>query len=194
MQVEQVALEKLKPFSKNPKIHQSEQIKKLVRSIDKEGRQRPEYYKAYYQKNREYLAKKFKERYLRVRSDPILLVGHRKKSTEATRRYRNRHPEKVKEMREKTYNSRKRRAMEMLGGAKCIRCGCDEIKFLEFNHKNGGGCKEIKQGKYQYMADKLLSGKRSPNGLEVLCRVCNALDFLERKNKEIAKKYKIEWK
>jgi hypothetical protein len=43
------------------------------------------------------------------------------------------------------------------------------------------------------MADKLLTGKRKPEGLEILCRVCNALDFLNRKNIESSKKFKIIW-
>jgi len=157
------------------------------------GKANPDYYKAYYLKNRERYKQKFKERYLKSRSTPELLEQSRKINTENTRRWRKRHPERVKELRKKLYNNRKRRAMEMLGGAKCVRCGCDEIDFLEFNHINGGGCKEIKQGQYLYMADKLLSGKRKPEGLEVLCRICNALDFLERKNKQSAKKYQIKW-
>lgn len=158
------------------------------------GKQNPEYYKAYYQKNRERHKEKCKERYLKARSTPEGLILHQQKATEATRRYRIRHPERVKELRKKLYNNRKVRAMELLGGAKCTRCGCNEIEFLEFNHKNGGGCKDIRgQEKYRSMVDRILMGKRETDDLEVLCRVCNALDYLERKNKEGAKHFQIKW-
>jgi hypothetical protein len=74
------------------------------------------------------------------------------------------------------------------------KCGCDELDFLEFNHIDGGGCKECRDSiTYSSMVDKLLTGKRKPEGLEILCRVCNALDFLNRKNIESSKKFKIIW-
>lgn len=152
------------------------------------------YHKEYYLKNRERLINKFKERYNLIRSNPITLLESRKKGTEATRRYRNRHPERVKAMRDKMYNSRRTRAMEMIGGAKCIRCGCDKLEFLEFNHKNGGGCREYRKERKNSMVDRLLSGKRNVDDLNVLCRVCNALDFLERKDIKSAMKYQIKWK
>jgi len=43
------------------------------------------------------------------------------------------------------------------------------------------------------MTDKLITGKRSVDGLEILCRVCNALEFLERKNKKSAERFEIKW-
>jgi len=106
-----------------------------------------------------------------------------KKETLATRRYRARYPERVKTSRKQIYHRRKQRAFEMIGGAVCISCGCDEIAFLEINHINGGGSKEHKLRKC-CLADSILSGKRSIEGLNVLCRVCNAIDFLKRKKPE----------
>lgn len=97
-----------------------------------------------------------------------------------TRAYRKRHPERVKISRKKVYLKRKQKAFELLGGAFCADCGCDEIAFLEINHINGGGSKEHKKRKC-CLADSILSGKRSTDGLNVLCRVCNAIDFLKRK-------------
>ena len=77
--------------------------------------------------------------------------------------------------------------MEILGGARCSCCGCDELDYLEFNHIDGGGCREsrestMKRGYCSGVVDRLLSGERSPEGLNVLCRLCNALDYLARKN------------
>mgnify|MGYP001610083907 FL=1 len=44
------------------------------------------------------------------------------------------------------------------------------------------------------MMDRILTKKRTAKDLEILCRLCNALDFLERKNKVAAKCFKIHWK
>lgn len=87
--------------------------------------------------------------------------------------------------------------MDLVGGAICNRCRCDELDYLEFNHKNGGGAKEFRERakirKYSGMTDQLLTGKRRLDDLEVLCRVCNALEFLERKNSKHIGRYKIIW-
>jgi len=58
----------------------------------------------------------------------------REKWTRYMRTYRAKHPEKVSIARKKQYITRKIRAMDLLGGAKCVMCGCDELSFLEFNH------------------------------------------------------------
>ena len=88
--------------------------------------------------------------------------------------------------------------MELVGGAVCNRCGCNELDYLEFNHKNGGGAKEFRerarQLRYSGMTDQLLTGKRKFDDLEVLCRVCNALEFLERKNDKHKGRFTIIWK
>ena len=110
------------------------------------------------------------------------------------KKWRDENPEKQKLARKRAYVNRKIKAFKMLGEPKCNKCGCDEIDFLEFNHIEGGGCKEWRDSiTYSSMADKLLTGKRKPEGLEILCRVCNALDFLNRKNIESSKKFKIIW-
>ena len=94
--------------------------------------------------------------------------------------------------------SRKIRAMETVGGAICNRCGCDELDYLEFNHKNGGGAKEFRENSkikgYLGMTDQLLTGKRIGNDIEILCRVCNALEFLERKSDKSKGRFTIIWK
>ena len=81
--------------------------------------------------------------------------------------------------------------MSLCGGAKCRNCGCDDIDLLEFNHKDGNGCKEWRLTKGVPIVDRILTLKRKTDDLEVLCRVCNALDFLERKKKGSGAKFKI---
>lgn len=110
----------------------------------------------------------------------------------AVRQYRSRNPDRVKESRRSQYVSRKTRAMEMLGGCQCCNCGCDELSFLEINHIGGGGCIEFRK-RGNRVVDDLVSGKRTADGLNVLCRVCNALDHLARKNPEAASAFTVEW-
>lgn len=101
----------------------------------------------------------------------------------------------TKKYRKSVYDRRKKLAMELLGGAKCVNCGCEELSFLEFNHIDGGGCREWNsKTNHTPMSEQLLRHGRSSKGLNVLCRVCNALDFLKRKNTEGATRYKIIFK
>lgn len=111
---------------------------------------------------------------------------------EAVRQYRDKNPVRVKDARRRQYESRKRRAMEMLGGCMCCNCGCDELSFLEINHIGGGGCVEFRE-RGNRVVDDLVSGKRTNEGLNVLCRVCNALDHLARKNSEAAAAFTVRW-
>ena len=40
--------------------------------------------------------------------------------------------------------------------------------------------------------DRVIAGRKTDD-LEILCRVCNAVDFLERKNNNQAKRFRINW-
>lgn len=159
------------------------------------GGQSNEYFRDYYVKNRERILARNKAKYKENRGTPEKLEAHRKRGTEATRRWRERHPEKVKQVRKKQYDSRKHRAFKMVsttGSIECRACGCDEISFLEINHVKGGGCKEHRESGRVATMERILKGDRKTDDLEILCRVCNALDFLERKSPE-AKRFKIIW-
>ena len=119
------------------------------------------------------------------------IIERRKRVRDAMRKYRARHPDRVKKSRLIQYNKRKERAFLIIGGAVCKKCGCDELSFLEFNHKNGGGCQEHRRNHGTPIMDRILSKKRDVTDLECLCRVCNAIDYLSKKNPEAAKKYKV---
>jgi len=60
----------------------------------------------------------------------------------------------------------------------CHHCGCDNLRFLEINHLNGGGQKESKLRRGNRFTKDVLIGRRSVEDLEILCRVCNALHYL----------------
>lgn len=80
----------------------------------------------------------------------------------------------------------------MLGGAVCCNCGCDELKYLEINHINGGGTKELKKIKGT-LTRFILSGRRNLKDLNVLCRTCNAMDFLQKKHTSELGFHEVTW-
>lgn len=125
--------------------------------------------------------------------DNLTLEQIKLRQAKWVKNWRDKNPEKQILARKRAYINRKIKAMNLVGGAKCVLCGCEEIDFLEFNHKHGGGSKEYRDGNRMAMMDKLLTNKREIEGLEILCRICNALDFLKRKNKEQSKRYKVTW-
>jgi hypothetical protein len=83
----------------------------------------------------------------------------------------------------------------------CSNCGCSDIRCLEVNHKNGGGNKEYRAygtmlngiwhsgGAKFYRA--IYKGDRKTDDLNVLCRVCNNLEHLERRFGQLP--FKIIW-
>lgn len=74
----------------------------------------------------------------------------------------------------------------------CVNCGCDDKRFLEVNHINGGGGKELERGKRtNEFAWSIYMGRRKTDDLNILCRVCNALHYLELKYGKT--KYKITY-
>ena len=65
---------------------------------------------------------------------------------------------------------------------RCANCGCDDIRLLELNHKNGGGGQEYKKGKNTMAVYRDIAMlRRNTDDLELLCRVCNARHYLEMK-------------
>ena len=69
---------------------------------------------------------------------------------------------------------------------KCAMCGCDDTRFLEVNHIKGGGRKEqkgLKKKDHNISTNFVMlihKGKRGVEDLNLLCRVCNSIDHLER--------------
>lgn len=85
----------------------------------------------------------------------------------------------------------RRRALEFLGEVKCSNCGCDIIEILEINHVKGGGVQEHKlKGGIKVWRDIYL-GRVPRENYNILCRVCNALEYVERKFG--IKKFMVTW-
>ena len=71
------------------------------------------------------------------------------------------------------------RAMERLGGKKCSNCGCDSFSVLEINHIYGGGRQALKTTQNRQLYRAIMNDKVDLNEYNVLCRVCNALHYVQ---------------
>jgi len=101
------------------------------------------------------------------------------------------------------YERRKYLAMATISGfpPHCERCGCDDLRFLEFNHKipnyqdpNKPKGLKARHDRSKNTAYRLVSGRMSPkefDNLEITCRVCNAHDYLEKKYGDT--RHKVLW-
>jgi hypothetical protein len=101
-------------------------------------------------------------------------------------------PEKVKKYQRESWLRIHAKTLEIVGKGKmcCARCGCDVVSMLEINHKNGGGYRErMAVGGRTPFLRRIARGERSADDLELLCRVCNATDHVERTT---GKKYLIK--
>ena len=76
------------------------------------------------------------------------------------------------------------------GVVACVRCGCDDQRLLEINHKNGGGGKEHKA--YGHRFDRAVAKmQRTVEDLELLCRPCNAVHWLESTHGKLP--FRVVW-
>lgn len=70
-------------------------------------------------------------------------------------------------------NKRLRNAVLQALGAKCSNCGYDDIRALQIDHINGGGCKEkrnITSTYWKYVLQEIIDGTTK---YQVLCANCN---------------------
>lgn len=76
----------------------------------------------------------------------------------------------------------RRQAMQLVGRGlvACVRCGCDRSELLEINHKEGGGGKELRGTGHKFYRE-IAKLRRAVDDLELLCRPCNAIHYLELK-------------
>lgn len=79
------------------------------------------------------------------------------------------------------YFKRKRLEVIEFLGSKCVRCGFSDIRALQLDHINGGGCKESKSigstTMYLRYSQNLVLAKEK---LQVLCANCNWIKRYER--------------
>ena len=73
---------------------------------------------------------------------------------------------------------RRTEAIRMLGG-KCVNCGETDRRVLQINHLNGGGRAETVGNSYKFI-NRILSGERKIDDLDIRCANCNILYEYER--------------
>lgn len=128
--------------------------------------------------------------------------GYKQRNAEASRRWRQKHPEKRREMARTYYWAHHKEALqkirdshlrhlearqacrrdyslrirkEVIGiyGGHCACCGEQQIEFLCIDHINGGGTQHRKQVGYGAKFYMWLRSQGYPEGYQVLCYNCN---------------------
>ena len=125
-----------------------------------------EYQRLYYLKNREVLLKRHK----------IYREFSKDKTRERMKKY-NAIPE-IRErriIRSKKYRDSMRLKIFNILGHKCVRCGFDDKRALQFDHIEGGGTKERKNfnGGCELMRFYSDNPELTKQRLQVLCANCN---------------------
>ena len=133
--------------------------------------------RAYREKNKEKLKLKSKEYYQK----------NREVINQKARSYAKENATRIKEYHKGYYKKIRLEVLARIDPAiKCAMCGCDDTRFLEVNHIKGGGRKEQQGFKDEGHASSqniimlIHKGKRGVEDLNLLCRVCNSIDHLER--------------
>ena len=130
-------------------------------------------------------------RHERYRTEPEYRERMKKQVQSCRRKYHEKWREYSRAYRERM----RQRAMETLGGTKCVYCGCDILDFLEINHKNPIGRRRntsptVRHGGVGFWS-LIVHGKVDTANLEVACRVCNALHYLRHRYGETG--HRVIW-
>jgi len=133
--------------------------------------------RAYREKNKEELNRKRREYY----------QIHKKEKSEYDKNYTKENATRIKEYHKERHQKKRLEVLARIDpDMKCAMCGCDDTRFLEINHIEGGGAKEHKglkktdHNESQNLIMLIHKGKRGVEDLNLLCRVCNSIDHLER--------------
>jgi len=129
--------------------------------------------KEWAKKNKEKIAKQSRKHYLE----------NKKHYDEYRAKWAREHPESRKATKKKYNENTRVTVLKMLSNGKpvCVNCGCDDIRFLEINHINGGGYQDTKGCRGSRFYQIIKQGKRKTDDLNILCRICNAWHALELK-------------
>lgn len=72
------------------------------------------------------------------------------------------------------------KAIEKLGG-KCVRCGYSDIRALQIDHVNGGGCEELRLRGYDSHGYHKRVIEDTTGKYQLLCANCNWIKRYENK-------------
>ena len=78
---------------------------------------------------------------------------------------------------------------------RCPGCGCTDVRLLEVNHVNGGGGREAKAkgDSNKTMYADIAMGRRGVEDLDIRCRPCNAVHYLELKYPDVKGRLVVAW-
>ncbi|HEV7377467.1 MAG TPA: hypothetical protein VGN95_22310 [Pyrinomonadaceae bacterium] len=88
-------------------------------------------------------------------------------------------PEEERRKWREQHHQVREKAIERFGGKLCVNCGCDEFNLLEINHINGGGRVAAKVRQSRQLYRDIVSNRVELRDYNVLCRVCNALHYVQ---------------
>lgn len=179
-------------YSKRHYAEHPERVKAYSRQYWRDHKAEIKIKKAiFYQKNKVSIARKHNEWYLKNKNTDRYKEYQRVKA----KRWRETNREKSLEVYKRHNRKVRLQALQMISGLEvpeCYMCGCNDLRVLEVNHKNGGGSQEYKslrkKGRTIYFV--IVKGYRKVDDLEILCKVCNAIHYVEQR---FGLKYRVEF-
>ncbi|MBI4991589.1 hypothetical protein HZB96_05880 [Candidatus Gottesmanbacteria bacterium] len=99
------------------------------------------------------------------------------------REWKKRNPEK-RLNHERNANKKAKEEIFKILGKKCSKCGFDDIRALQVDHKNGDGYKDRHSRSVRKVFYKI---RKSPRGFQMLCANCNWIKRVENKEYAISK-------
>lgn len=102
------------------------------------------------------------------------------------KKYKNKHPEKLRETSRKYAFRLRSEVIEKYGG-KCVGCGFSDLRALQIDHVDGGGTQERKKMSNKMLLHKL---KREPinKKYQILCANCNAIKRITNGENQVFKR------
>lgn len=164
----------------------------MSEKMDEDSEKKRAYFHANYIKNKE---KKLAQgrAYREKNKEKIKLYKkeYQQKNKEAKKQYDKKYAKenttRIKKYQKEHHQKKRFEVLAKIDPAmKCAMCGCDDTRFLEINHIEGGGRKEqqgLKKTDHNVSTNFVMlihKGKRGVEDLNLLCRVCNSIDHLER--------------
>ena len=135
------------------------------------------YRRIYYKKNRKEILERNKRNYARPEVKAYK-IRYQRDNWERIKEYRKIYYKKyVKDARIKLLN---------FFGGKCVKCGFNDWRALQIDHKNGGGCKELKKygsNSPAYIRNIKINNQR----YQLLCANCNWIKRYENNELNLLK-------
>ena len=99
------------------------------------------------------------------------------------RKWRSKNKDKVREYNKTNILRNRLKVMDMLGGRKCVKCGCIDIRCLQIDHINGDRKREkyTVGGSRMYYIQIRRNIENGSKNYQILCANCNFIKRYENK-------------